>query len=36
MEGVPELLEGFDAASVAGIGSGGQMHGLVVLDEMMM
>ena len=33
MEGVPELLEGFDAASVAGIGSGGQMHGLVVLDE---
>ena len=33
MEGVPELLEGFDAASVAGIGSGGQMHGLEVLDE---
>ena len=31
--GVPQLLEGFDAASVAGIGCGGQMHGLVVLDE---
>ena len=30
--GIPELLEGFDAASVAGIGCGGQMHGLVVLD----
>lgn len=33
MEGVPELLTGFDASSVAGIGSGGQMHGLVVLDS---
>ena len=31
--GVPELLQGFDAAQVAGIGAGGQMHGLVVLDE---
>ncbi len=31
-EGVPELLAGFDAAQVAGIGCGGQMHGLVVLD----
>ena len=31
--GIPELLEGFDATSVAGIGCGGQMHGLVVLDE---
>ena len=31
--GIPELLRGFDAASVAGIGCGGQMHGLVVLDE---
>ncbi len=30
--GIPELLRGFDAASVAGIGCGGQMHGLVVLD----
>ena len=33
LEGVPELLAGFDAAQVAGIGCGGQMHGLVVLDE---
>ena len=32
-EGVPQLLKGFDGAEVAGIGSGGQMHGLVVLDE---
>ncbi|MGM9607608.1 MAG: xylulokinase [Oscillospiraceae bacterium] len=31
-EGVPELLRGFDARAVAGIGVGGQMHGLVVLD----
>ena len=30
--GIPELLEGFDAGKVAGIGCGGQMHGLVVLD----
>ncbi len=33
MEGVPELLNGFDASAVAGIGAGGQMHGLVVLDK---
>ena len=33
LEGVPELLQGFDSAAVAGIGAGGQMHGLVVLDE---
>ena len=33
MEGIPELLHGFDGASVAGIGAGGQMHGLVVLDK---
>lgn len=32
-EGVPELLAGFDASRVAGIGCGGQMHGLVALDE---
>ena len=32
-EGVPKLLEGFDGQQVAGIGAGGQMHGLVVLDE---
>ena len=31
--GVPELLSGFDASQVAGIGAGGQMHGLVALDE---
>ena len=33
LAGVTELLEGFDASQVAGIGTGGQMHGLVVLDE---
>ena len=33
IEGVPELLAGFSCAEVAGIGAGGQMHGLVVLDE---
>ena len=33
LAGVPELLRGFDASQVAGIGAGGQMHGLVVLDE---
>ncbi len=33
LEGIPELLTGFDASSVAGIGCGGQMHGLVVLDK---
>ena len=32
-EGIPELLCGFDASKIAGIGCGGQMHGLVVLDE---
>ena len=32
-EGIPQLLSGFDGACVAGIGCGGQMHGLVVLDE---
>ena len=32
-EGMPELLAGFDASRVAGIGAGGQMHGLVVLDK---
>ena len=30
---MPELLRGFDAAQVAAIGCGGQMHGLVALDE---
>ena len=28
-EGVPELLAGFDAREVRGMGVGGQMHGLV-------
>ena len=32
-EGIPELLNGFDGSQVAGIGAGGQMHGLVVLDD---
>ncbi len=32
-EGIPELIAGIDASQIAGIGSGGQMHGLVVLDE---
>ena len=32
-EGIPELLKGSDASQVSGIGAGGQMHGLVVLDE---
>lgn len=32
-EGIPELLQGFDAAQVVGIGCAGQMHGLVVLDK---
>ncbi len=32
-EGVPELICGIDRALIRGIGCGGQMHGLVVLDE---
>lgn len=32
-EGIKELLTGYDATRVAGIGLGGQMHGLVILDE---
>ena len=32
-EGIPELLHGFETSLVKGIGAGGQMHGLVVLDE---
>nr|MCR5826270.1 xylulokinase [Oscillospiraceae bacterium] len=31
--GLAELLRGSDASAVAGIGCGGQMHGLVILDE---
>lgn len=30
---VPKLLEGIDGAQVAGLSVGGQMHGLVALDE---
>lgn len=33
IEGVKELLEGTDKSQVAGISFGGQMHGLVALDE---
>ena len=33
LDGIPALLEGFDAKDVCGIGAGGQMHGLVILDE---
>ena len=33
LSGVPALLAGYDAAQVAGIGVGGQMHGLVALDQ---
>ena len=32
-EGIPELLQGYDSSLVEGIGAGGQMHGLVALDE---
>ena len=31
-DALPELLEGVDRTKIAGIGSGGQMHGLVILD----
>ena len=31
--GIPQLLEGYDGSSVKGIAAGGQMHGLVALDE---
>ena len=33
LSGITELLTGFDANKVVGIGVGGQMHGLVALDE---
>ena len=32
LTGLRDLLKGFDPAAVAGIGIGGQMHGLVTLD----
>ena len=33
IKGIKELIDGFDSKSVAGISFGGQMHGLVTLDE---
>lgn len=33
IEGLKELVSGLNASEVAGIGAGGQMHGLVALDE---
>ena len=33
MDGLKELVSGVDASQVAGISFGGQMHGLVILDE---
>ena len=33
MDGLKELLDGTDRSLVAGISFGGQMHGLVILDE---
>lgn len=33
MQGLKELLDGFDKSQVGGISFGGQMHGLVILDE---
>ena len=33
VSGVKELVEEIDPHEIVGIGSGGQMHGLVVLDE---
>ena len=32
-DGIPALLDGLDAKQIRGIGAGGQMHGLVVLDK---
>ena len=32
LEGIPELLKRYNGGDVAGIGCGGQMHGLVILD----
>lgn len=33
IDGIKELTEGFDNSKIAGIGCGGQMHGLVALDK---
>ena len=32
-DGINELTDGFDKSEIEGIGVGGQMHGLVMLDE---
>lgn len=31
--GIKELVNGFDTTKIAGISFGGQVHGLVILDE---
>lgn len=33
LSGVKELINGIDVSEIKGIGTGGQMHGLVVLDK---
>lgn len=33
VSGVQQLVQGIDASQIQGIGVGGQMHGLVILDE---
>ncbi|MDR1002792.1 MAG: xylulokinase [Oscillospiraceae bacterium] len=33
VSGISELTDGFDKSKIAGIGAGGQMHGLVALDK---
>ena len=33
IEGIKELIKDVDKSQIAGIGCGGQMHGLVILDE---
>ena len=33
VDGIKKLINGFDASEVVGISFGGQMHGLVILDE---
>lgn len=33
VNGIKKLVDGYDASQVAGISFGGQMHGLVILDE---
>ena len=33
LDGLKELTEGIDKSQIRGIGAGGQMHGLVILDD---